>query len=54
MKCRHRHCSCQSEPGQEFCSSDCQSALADEGATDCHCGHEECSGTTEANRDSDR
>jgi hypothetical protein len=54
MKCRHRHCTCQAELGQGFCSTECESDLADEGATDCHCGHEECTGTTEANRDSER
>jgi hypothetical protein len=54
MKCRHPKCNCQTGSGNEFCSTDCESDLADEGATDCHCGHAECLGTTESNRDSDR
>jgi hypothetical protein len=54
MKCHHGPCTCETELGREFCSNECQSDLADEGATDCHCGHEDCLGTMEANRDSDR
>lgn len=54
MKCRHKLCTCQTELAQQFCSADCQSDLADEGATDCHCGHEECRAATAPNRDSDR
>lgn len=54
MKCHHGPCTCQTELGREFCSTECQSSLADEGGTDCHCGHPECLGTTESDRDSER
>jgi hypothetical protein len=54
MKCSHNLCTCDTELGQQFCSNECHSDLADEGATDCHCGHEECRGTTESSRDSER
>jgi hypothetical protein len=54
MKCHHPACSCQAEAGQEYCSTECHSHLADEGGSDCHCGHEQCLGSTEPDRDSDR
>ena len=52
MKCRHTHCSCQAPAGQEFCSTECESDLRDEGATECHCGHAGCRASHATERDS--
>jgi hypothetical protein len=52
MKCRHDACSCEAEPGTQFCSNECESDTRDEGATDCHCGHDDCRATHSSHRDS--
>jgi len=52
MKCKHKECSCQAEAGQQYCSNECESDTRDEGATDCHCGHEDCQASHSSHRDS--
>jgi hypothetical protein len=54
MKCSHVPCNCKSEPGREYCSSECESDLRDEGATECHCGHQGCGASQSNDRDSTR
>jgi len=52
MKCGHDACSCEAEAGRQFCSNECESNERDEGATDCHCGHDDCRASHETHRDS--
>ena len=52
MKCRHEACTCTAEAGRDYCSNECQSDMRDEGAPDCHCGHEDCRASNASNRDS--
>lgn len=52
MKCKHDECSCQAAAGQQYCSNECESDNRDEGATECHCGHEECVASRSSHRDS--
>jgi hypothetical protein len=52
MKCRHDACSCEAEAGSQFCSNECESNERDEGATDCHCGHADCTASHSSHRDS--
>jgi hypothetical protein len=43
---------CEAEAGRQFCSDECESNERDEGATDCHCGHDDCRASHESHRDS--
>jgi hypothetical protein len=52
MKCRHVACSCEAEAGRQYCSNECESDTRDEGATDCHCGHDDCRASHSSHRDS--
>ncbi len=52
MKCDHDKCSCEVEAGKQYCSNECESDMRDEGATDCHCGHEDCVASHSSHRDS--
>ncbi|HVN29423.1 MAG TPA: hypothetical protein VMT64_13090, partial [Candidatus Binataceae bacterium] len=52
MKCLHEHCNCQAGPGLAYCSPECESQLRDEGATECHCGHQRCVESQATQRDS--
>ncbi len=54
MKCSHTACNCKTKAGEEYCSNECASSERDEGATDCHCGHEECVASAAPDRDSER
>jgi hypothetical protein len=54
MKCSHTACNCKTKAGDEYCSNECASSERDEGATDCHCGHEECVASAAPDRDSER
>jgi hypothetical protein len=54
MKCHHRPCTCSAATGRNYCSTECESDTRDEGATECHCGHEHCSASEAGNRDSTR
>ncbi len=40
-KCAHPSCSCDAEPGKEFCSDNCRNPQEPPGGK-CHCGHQGC------------
>lgn len=40
--CAHPGCTCQAEPGKEFCSDSCRNAPVTGGK--CPCGHAGCGG----------
>jgi len=40
-KCAHPSCSCDAEPGKEFCSDNCRNVKSPS-AGKCECGHSGC------------
>lgn len=54
MKCAHGLCKCMAAAGKEYCSNECESDTRDEGATECHCGHQECTESHARDRDRTR
>ena len=54
MKCAHDLCNCTAEAEKKYCSSECESDMRDEGATECHCGHQDYRETHARDRDSTR
>lgn len=38
-RCAHSGCTCEVEPGQTYCSADCEEQSDDE---TCYCGHADC------------
>jgi len=54
MKCAHELCNCVAAAGKKYCSNECESDTRDEGATECHCGHQECRESHGRDRDSTR
>jgi hypothetical protein len=52
MKCAHELCNCAVEAENKYCANECESDTRDEGATECHCGHQECRESHAPDRDS--
>jgi hypothetical protein len=42
-KCAHPGCTCQVEPGQQYCSSACADSVKQgKGSSECGCNHDSC------------
>jgi hypothetical protein len=57
QKCKHRPCTCDAAPLQDYCCDDCRIATEreetkEEQMTRCHCGHADCGGEAELQAES--